>query len=288
MNETFKRINYFKGFFVQAEDLQQAESYHIEKSRLHNRCLHTPGVVDNYLEGLAVTAAKDGTHVQVAPGCAIDGSGRELFLPVAWDLPLNPKDYNPPTTVYVIISYGEEKVEWRPDKENPEFEGYAFIAERPKCEVVVSEPDNDEVIELARIRLGTDEMRINDPSDKDSPKQSEIDCRFVKYAAAVHQTPPLKALCRKIVKGGSILIQNKDKESASRDREAVLLDKINVQDETPAYLISVCPLEKGHISWHIEAYSGNPETVEYRLCFQNLGETDVNVKWRAYRFDLAE
>ena len=56
MNEDFKRINYFKGFFVQAEDLQQAETYHIEKLRLHNRCLHTPGVVADCLGGLAVTA----------------------------------------------------------------------------------------------------------------------------------------------------------------------------------------------------------------------------------------
>ena len=45
MQEGFQRINYFKGFFIQAEDLQKAQKYHMEKRKLHNRFLHTSGIV---------------------------------------------------------------------------------------------------------------------------------------------------------------------------------------------------------------------------------------------------
>ena len=41
----FKRINFFEGFFTTDEDWNAAEAYHLEKRRLHNRVLHTPGVV---------------------------------------------------------------------------------------------------------------------------------------------------------------------------------------------------------------------------------------------------
>lgn len=35
MKEGFKRINFFKGFFTQAEDWQSAQEYHLEKRRIH-------------------------------------------------------------------------------------------------------------------------------------------------------------------------------------------------------------------------------------------------------------
>ena len=41
----FKRINFFEGFFTTDEDWNAAEAYHLEKRRLHNRVLHTPGVI---------------------------------------------------------------------------------------------------------------------------------------------------------------------------------------------------------------------------------------------------
>ena len=41
----YKRINFFKGFLTTEHDWNAAEAYHIEKRKLHNRLMHTPGVV---------------------------------------------------------------------------------------------------------------------------------------------------------------------------------------------------------------------------------------------------
>ena len=44
----FKRINFFKGFLTTEHDWNAAEKYHIDKRALHNRVLHSPGVVFGY------------------------------------------------------------------------------------------------------------------------------------------------------------------------------------------------------------------------------------------------
>ena len=43
-----KRINFFKGFLTTEKDWNDAERYHIDKRRLHNRMLHSPGIVLGY------------------------------------------------------------------------------------------------------------------------------------------------------------------------------------------------------------------------------------------------
>ena len=40
-----KRLNYFKGFFTTADDWRAEQRYHREKMMLHNRRLHSPGVL---------------------------------------------------------------------------------------------------------------------------------------------------------------------------------------------------------------------------------------------------
>ena len=77
----FKRINFFEGFFTTDEDWNAAEAYHVEKRRLHNRVLHTPGVVPVSGGGLKVQARGRGDlSFEVAPGYGIDGRGNELVL----------------------------------------------------------------------------------------------------------------------------------------------------------------------------------------------------------------
>src|SRR3979411_2197830 len=67
----FKRINFFEGFFTTGEDWNAAEAYHLEKRRLHNRVLHTPGVVPVVGGGLRVMARGRGDlSLEVAPGYA--------------------------------------------------------------------------------------------------------------------------------------------------------------------------------------------------------------------------
>ena len=56
----FKRINFFKGFLTTEHDWNDAERYHIDKRRLHNRMLHSPGIVYGYAGDLKVSARARG------------------------------------------------------------------------------------------------------------------------------------------------------------------------------------------------------------------------------------
>src|SRR2546422_4507842 len=120
----FKRLNYFKGFFLQAEDLVAGQSYHLEKRHLHNRALHTPGVVF----GLEVNAEAGGTAVRVMPGYAIDQSGRDLRLSAEHVVELA-DEVTPPCTAYLVMRFHEDRTDRREDSANPEYSNYAFMTE---------------------------------------------------------------------------------------------------------------------------------------------------------------
>lgn len=78
------RPNFFTNQFLQAKDLLDEQSYHVEVRKRWNRLLYTtPGVAT----GMTVTAAADNNGLIVGPGLAIDGNGSEILinepLPVA-------------------------------------------------------------------------------------------------------------------------------------------------------------------------------------------------------------
>ena len=58
----FKRINFFKGFLTTEKDWNDAERYHIDKRRLHNRMLHSAGIVHGYAMDLKVSARTKGEN----------------------------------------------------------------------------------------------------------------------------------------------------------------------------------------------------------------------------------
>jgi hypothetical protein len=96
-----KRLRFFDGQFLTANDLQAEQSYHIEKRLLHNRRLHGVGVVD----GLAVSVDDGaGTVVLVSPGFALDSHGNEILVddPVRVDLGIYSSD-----VCFVTIEYVE-------------------------------------------------------------------------------------------------------------------------------------------------------------------------------------
>jgi hypothetical protein len=78
MLEPPRRLNYFPGRLLTAEDYQAEQSYWLAKHRSHARHLHGSGVVC----GLGVTPSGGG-GVTVEPGLAIDGFGREIVVPEA-------------------------------------------------------------------------------------------------------------------------------------------------------------------------------------------------------------
>ncbi len=179
----FKRINFFKGFLTTEADWNDAEKYHIEKRKLHNRVFHAPGVVRGQGGGLKVVArARGDLSVEVQSGYAIDGQGNDLVL---WDAVIrnfNPEEYRLPQTLYIVLRFSEELTDFIAYKENLEYKGHRRVLERTTVEVSQTEPDINREIELARIYLEKGATRIRDARDAADPRANEIDMRFVPYA----------------------------------------------------------------------------------------------------------
>lgn len=181
--KTFKRLNFFRGFLTTEEDWNDGERYHIQKRTLHNRVLHAPGVVTHFLKGFRVSQRGRGDlSVEVSEGYAVDGQGRDLYLPEPVIRAVNPGDFRLPQTIYVVAYYTEEPTDFVAYKENLQFKGHKRIAEGVKIEVTAREPDIEHEVELARVFLEKGARQIKDALDPLAPRPNEIDLRFVPKA----------------------------------------------------------------------------------------------------------
>jgi hypothetical protein len=284
IDEGFKRMSFFTGFFTQAKDWQAEQEYHMEKRRLHNQYLHTPGVVYGCLENLNVSTNEEGTFLHISPGYAIDGEGRDLYLPKEERIPINPKKHTPPTIVYVVILHDTDKEEdWREDRANPEYSGYAFIKEYPKVDIATKEPDNHNFIELARIDLSKDAARVMNPKDPNSPGVNEINMKFVKAAGA---TSPIRLedLVSVVEDGETRVAPSKD-AIPSEDDTSIEIEKIGGKYSFGFYVVSAYPVEDARILWRVESKFGQGKA-EYRLFFKNFSEKAVNVRYKIYKLNF--
>jgi hypothetical protein len=100
-----RRVNYFEGRLLSAEDFQAEQEYHREKSRRHNRRLHGCGVV----RGLTVSLAGGTSRpaITVKPGVGIDATGNELELDAERSLTIGVKA----RAFLVVLRYVERPVE---------------------------------------------------------------------------------------------------------------------------------------------------------------------------------
>ncbi len=176
----FKRINFFKGFLTTEKDWNDAERYHIDKRRLHNRMLHSPGVVFGYAGDLRVTArARGDLSVEVQPGYGVDGIGNDLMIFDATIRNINLEEFKLPQTIYIVLRYYEELTDFIAYKENLEYKGHRRVLESCKVELSQTEPDIGREVELARIYLEKGVNRIRDARDPANPAPNEIDMRYV-------------------------------------------------------------------------------------------------------------
>jgi hypothetical protein len=188
----FKRMNYFKGFFTTADDWKGEQQYHLEKLRLHNRGLHTPGVMQGVAAGLRVRAA-GGLNLEVLPGAAIDGGGNEILLPQPRLLAV-PAPAPASRVMYIGIRYREAEDEKVINTAVPEYSGFKRIREVPELFVSESCPDNLLAIELARVDLQPGALTITDAVDPAAPGANCIDHRYVPLAGGVSSSPAAGAL----------------------------------------------------------------------------------------------
>ncbi len=176
----FKRINFFKGFLTTEKDWNDAERYHIDKRRLHNRMMHSPGIIYGYAGDLRVTArARGDLSVEVQPGYGIDGMGNDLMIQDATIRNISLEELKLPQTVYIVLRYYEELTDFIAYKENLEYKGHRRVLESCKVELSQTEPDIHREVELARIYLEKGVNRIRDARDPASPQPNEIDLRYV-------------------------------------------------------------------------------------------------------------
>jgi hypothetical protein len=76
MTEPVKRLHYFDGQFLRAQDFTDEQTYHLRLRQEHNRMLHTWGVAD----GLTLAFKSGAKRLTVEKGFAIDSRGREIVL----------------------------------------------------------------------------------------------------------------------------------------------------------------------------------------------------------------
>ncbi|MFI5288302.1 MAG: hypothetical protein ACHQ17_01565 [Polyangia bacterium] len=179
----YKRINFFKGFLTTEHDWNDAERYHLDKRKLHNRLCHAPGVVAGHAGELKVMArARGDLSIEVQPGYAIDGQGHDLVL---WETQIKnivPEEYKLPQTLYVVLRFVEELTDFIAYKENLEYKGHRRVLEGCKVEISQTAPDIKQEVELARILLEKNATRVRDARDPHDPRANEIDLRFVPHA----------------------------------------------------------------------------------------------------------
>lgn len=99
--DPIRRLNYFAGQLLSADDFASEQNYHRDKQRRHNLHCHGAGVV----RGLKVSAVhkNSGWWVAIEPGVAIDPAGNEIGLCTTAQLQL-PKS---PAAIQVGIRFSE-------------------------------------------------------------------------------------------------------------------------------------------------------------------------------------
>ena len=81
MPNPLSRPHYFSGKLLTVDDLNQEQTYVIEKFKRHNRHLHGFGVVS----GLKVSTG--GGKIRISAGVALDCAGNEIIVPSEQTLP---------------------------------------------------------------------------------------------------------------------------------------------------------------------------------------------------------
>jgi hypothetical protein len=94
-----KRVRYFSGQLLNAQDLEDEQRYFREKLKRHNRHLHGSGVV------FGLEASIVDQKVQISPGFALDCTGEEIVVPETAHIdPPNDQRF-----AFLMIAYKERK-----------------------------------------------------------------------------------------------------------------------------------------------------------------------------------
>ncbi len=130
MGKEFKRMNYFDGLFLKSEDYRQDKDYIKRVQGLHNRYLHTWGIVAGLevkpvLESSMEVAVTEGVALDLADGEIYgtdlkESTGRQILIYEGHpDNPLDLSEYGAEENIYIYVSYYEEAA----DRDNEKGQG---------------------------------------------------------------------------------------------------------------------------------------------------------------------
>jgi len=274
-DEPLRKINYFTGFFLQANDLKAAEDYRDRTRWLHNLLFHGPGVVRHYRDQMRITVNDLGNEITVGTGFAIDPQGRELILWQPSTHPIRRETYDPPKTLYISISYQSREIDQRRNDSNPDYSGHAFIEESAAVAVGTT-PPGPTSLELGRIALTRDGVRVRVAGNDTEPRDDEIDTRNRLWSGIARAVLRLDDYAE-VVRSGEIQVRGGDKAVIS-------IEHVTQGDRARVFSISVYPQAPGRIMWHQESSSDQRGTTEYSLVLENPQRgVDVLARYKVYR-----
>jgi hypothetical protein len=157
--DTTKRLHYFDHQFLRANDFNDEQTYHVNRLRIHNRALHTPGIA----EGLKVIFETGATAVTVQKGTAVDGEGQLIILTEDQRVELG--DQAADAAVYITIAYKETQTDI--SKESDVHDNTRWT-EEPDIRNATKRPDNPTMqLILAKVsRAGTTVSAIDEGDRK--------------------------------------------------------------------------------------------------------------------------
>ncbi len=142
-----KRMNYFKGEFLDDKDFKDEQKYHIDMLKKHNENLHSWGIA----KGLNVVLGTDRRSVIIESGMAIDAEGHQII--VDNDREKKISDNIIATELYLTISYHENSVDFIDNITGMEPQ-YTRIEEEPHIEFLEkSDFDTSLKLLLAKVIL---------------------------------------------------------------------------------------------------------------------------------------
>lgn len=274
-------MNFFKGLFTTAEDWQSEQHYHIGKRKLHNRCLHTPGVVAGEGDELRVVPSETG-NIIVQPGYAVDRHGHDLYLAEPKEFSIRPEANATENEmeVFVFISFAEQKADPRNNHLSPDLSDHAFVLESPVVGWTKQAPDNREKIELARFKWQVGRRITSD----------QIDTGHVRYAGAAQPA----SLIKSDYVGLNPSPPDKGMQFDLGDTRVIVQSFKDISLALGAiYTANVIPVEvtgaiaqDPRIIWRIESSINAANEVAYFLVLKNIGTVKVKAKYEIYRLNV--
>lgn len=131
-----KRVRYFNGEYLVANDFNQDQDYHRDMRYRHNKEFHSWGIVTGLVVSYDPSGNTPGSIAVIGPGLAADHEGREIVLDSPVNIDFDSPEYNAGDSYYITIT-------WNQKESDPDENGKAKRwNEAPVISVTQQEPAN--------------------------------------------------------------------------------------------------------------------------------------------------